>query len=99
MDILKDILRQYWFHLLALVVLIFAALRYWWLGNYLELERIRLMILCVGGFVAVIASEEFAEWTGRYGFTRSQWYTAPTWYVRLVGGLALVLCTRALYRL
>ena len=71
MDIIKDILRQYWLHALALLVLIFAAIRYWLLGDYFEINRLRLMIFAFGGFVAVVASEEFADWTGRYGLHAS----------------------------
>ena len=99
MDLIKDILRQYWLQALALLVLISAAVRYWRLGNYFEFDRLRLMIFAFGGFVAFVASEEFSDWTGQYGFTRSQWYTTPSWYIRLVGGIALVYCTLALYRL
>ncbi len=99
MDIIKDILRQYWLHVLALIVLICAAIRYWLLGDYFEINRLRLMIFAFGGFVAVVASEEFSDWTGHYGFTRAQWFSTPSWYIRLVGGIALVYCTIALYRL
>jgi hypothetical protein len=99
MDLLKDILRQYWLQILALLVLIAAVIRYWYLGDCLEVQRLRLMLLAAAGFVATVASEEFSEWTGHYGLTRSQWYTAPEWYIRFVGGLALVFCTVGLYRL
>ena len=99
MDAIKDILRQYWLHALALAALVCAAVRYWRLGNYFETNCLRLMIFALGGFVAVVASEEFSDWTGHYGFTRSQWFTTPSWYIRVVGGIALVYCTWALYRL
>jgi hypothetical protein len=57
------------------------------------------MLLAFGGFVGVVASEEFSDWTGHYGFTRSQWYATPAWYIRITGGIALVYCTLGLYRL
>ena len=57
------------------------------------------MLLAVGGFVMFVASEEFSDWTGGYGFTRQQWYTTPSWYIRLVGGIMLVACTWSLYHL
>ena len=99
MDRIKDFLRQYWLQVLALLVLVCAGLRYWRLGNYFEMGRLRLMIFVFAGFVAVVASEEFSDWTGHYGFTREQWFTTPSWYIRIVGGVTLVYCTIALYRL
>ena len=36
MDLIKDILRQYWLHALALLVLICAVVRFWRSGNYFE---------------------------------------------------------------
>ncbi len=99
MDIIKDILRQYWLHILALAVLVCAAVRYWLLGNYCEMNHLRSMVFAFGGFMAVVASEEFSEWSGQCGFTRAQWFSTPTWYIRLVGGIALVYYTVALYRL
>ena len=99
MDVIKDILRQYGLNGLALAVLVCAAVCYWRLGNYFEINHLRLMIFAFGGFVAVVASDEFSDWTGRYGFTRAQWFTTPSSYIRLLGGIALVYYTLALYRL
>ncbi|NLF08431.1 MAG: hypothetical protein GX594_10690 [Pirellulaceae bacterium] len=97
MNLIKDILRQYWPNVLALLFLLCAAYRYWMLGEYFD--NIRLMIFAFGGFVAVVASEEFSDWTGRYGFTRKQFFTTPEAYIRIGGGIVLVYCTLALYRL
>jgi hypothetical protein len=99
MDVIKDILRQYWLNALAAVLLACAAVRYWRLGDYFESHQLRLMLLAFGGFVAVVASEEFSDWTGHCGFTRAQWFTTPSWYIRIVGGIVLGFCTLALYRL
>ena len=96
MDLIKDILRQYWLHALALAVLVCAAVRYWRLGDPLQANHLRLMLLAFGGFVAVVASEEFSDWTGHYGLTRAQWLTTPSWWIRLIGGIVLVYCTIAL---
>jgi hypothetical protein len=81
------------------VVLVCAAVRYWRLGNYFETNHLRLTIFAFGGFVAVVGSEEFSDWTGHYGLTRAQWFTTPSRYIRMVGGFALIYCTIALYRL
>ncbi|MCE5269325.1 MAG: hypothetical protein LLG00_15720 [Planctomycetaceae bacterium] len=97
METIKGILRQYWLHLGALAVLICAGLRYWRLGNYLEINRLRLMIFAFAGFVAVVASDEFSDWTGHYGFTRAQWFATPSCHVRIVGAMTLVYSTVALF--
>jgi hypothetical protein len=97
--VLRDLFRQYWLHALALAVCVCATIRYWQLGDYFETTRLRLMIFAFGGFVAVVTSEEFSEWTGRYGLTRAQWLMTPDWFIRFVGGISLLYCTIALYRL
>ncbi len=49
------------------------------------------------GFVCVIASDEVAEWTGRYGWSRQQWRQDPGSFVRFAGGVVLVVATVVLY--
>jgi hypothetical protein len=41
--------------------------------------------MAFGGMVMVVASDEVSEWTGSYGWTRSQWRKYPTWYIKLGG--------------
>jgi len=97
MDLVKDVLRQYWLHIVALVIFAIAAVRFWQLPD--RFGHLRLFLLALGGVVAVIASDEFAEYTGRYGWTRSQFRIQPTWFVRLIGCLFLLWATVRLFRL
>jgi hypothetical protein len=60
--------------------------------------HLRWIALAFGGLVMFIASEEFSEWSGRYGASRQHWLMTPAWYIRLVGGVLLVCFTIALYR-
>ena len=45
-----------------------------------------------------MAGDEVAEWTGRYGWTRQQWWHYPGTFVQLGGGIMLVVATVLLYR-
>jgi hypothetical protein len=87
---------QYWFQLLAIAVFVAAAWRYWQLGQWLE--NIELILIAFGSLVAVIAADEFTEWTGNYGWTRSQWRQLPEWWVRGVGFIVLLVVTVMLFR-
>ena len=100
MDIIKDILRQYGANILACLVFAVAAVRFWWLGGCLNFEsnHLRDFILAFAGLMAFVASDQWSDWTGQYGFTRKQWLAAPSSLIRLVGGIALVYFTVALFR-
>ena len=96
---LRDILRQYWVKLLAIGVFVCAAVRYCGLNDAFDFNlHLRWIALAFGGLVMFIASEEFSEWSGRYGLSRQHWLMTPSWYIRLVGGILLVCFTIALYR-
>ena len=49
------------------------------------------LLMVFGGFVAFVFSDVFSDFTGDYGWTRQQWRQDPVWYVRLCGGLMLVM--------
>ena len=80
MDFIKALVRQYWPNLLALAVFAAALIRYIHLARWEG--RLELVAYAALGFLCVIASDEVAEWTGQYGFTRQQWWAYPAHYVR-----------------
>lgn len=47
----------------------------------------------LAGFCAFCFSEQFAAFTGNYGWTREQWYQDPDWAVKLAGGITLLVCS------
>ena len=86
--------------ILALGIFACTAVKYWRLDEAFDLnDHLRLIILAFAGLVAFVGSEEWSEWTGRYGWTRQQWWMTPSWYIRMTGGIMLVYHTTALYRL
>ncbi len=98
-SILRDILKQYLVNVLAIGVFVCATVRYCRLNDGFDLNlHLRWIALAFGGLVMFIASEEFSEWSGRYGVSRQHWLMTPAWYIRLVGGILLVYFTVALYR-
>jgi hypothetical protein len=94
-DLIKDLVRQYWLNMLAIAMFVAALLRYVRLGGWEE--HLVPFASAVFGLVCVIASEEVAEWTGGYGWTRQQWRQYPSAFVRFAGGVALVVATVVLY--
>jgi hypothetical protein len=95
MDLFKDILRQYWLNLLACAVFLAALVRYVWLAGWEQ--HLVPFASAAFGFVCVIASDEMADWTGGYGWTRQQWRQYPDSFVRFSGGVALIVATVVLY--
>lgn len=94
--LVSQFVRQYWLELLAIAIFAGAVWQYWRLGRWVE--NIDLILIAFGSLVAVIAADEFAEWTGRYGWTRGHWRQLPEWTVRGVGFIALVIVTALLFR-
>jgi hypothetical protein len=87
MNAFLDIVRQYWLNAIALIAFAFAAARYIHIADWEG--RLIQVLLAFGGMVMVVASDEFADWTGRYGWTRNQWLQYPGWFVKLVGIILL----------
>jgi hypothetical protein len=96
MDLIKLFLRQYWLNLLACGVFAADVVRYVRLAEWEQ--RLAPFAFAAFGFVSVVASEEVADWTGRYGWTRQQWWQDPPSYVRFTGGVMLIVATIVLYR-
>jgi hypothetical protein len=68
------------------------------IGNLAQQREVTIIEGPSHGFVSVVASEEVAEWTGRYGWTRQQWWQNPPSYVRFTGGVMLIVATIVPYR-
>lgn len=51
------------------------------------------LALVFGGFVMFVFSDTFSDFTSSYGWTRDQIWQSPAWYIRLVGGLLLLVCS------
>lgn len=96
MNVLWDIVRQYWLNAIALIAFGFAAARYIHLADWQG--RMIQILLAFGGMVMVVASDEFSDWTGRYGWTRNQWLQYPGWSVKFFGIILLVLMLIQLYQ-
>jgi hypothetical protein len=107
MSVIRDLLRQYWTHSLAIVVFLCAAVRYWQLGNYLDEDHLQPFLFTVAGLTLVALGDEWtampsgpednpmadADWPARRSFTYH------TWLGPVLGGIALTWGTVALYRL
>jgi len=96
MDTIKEFLRQFWLHIVAFAIFVAALVRYVQLAQWEQ--QLVPFASAAFGFVCVVASDEVAEWTGRYGWSRQQWWQYPGTFVRFAGGVALVVATVALYR-
>ena len=88
MDVFKQFLRYYWWHLLATAIFAACVWRYVALAEWEA--RLGPIAIAAFGFVSVVAADEVADWSGRYGWTRQQWWQQPTWYVRGMGVLCLL---------
>ena len=53
-------------------------------------DQVKLLLVAFGGFVAFVFSETFAEYCGHYGWTRSQWYQSPAWFIKFAGAVLLL---------
>lgn len=83
MSRLNDVVREHWLNLLALCAFACVGFRLWqlpWLW-----EQATTLAVAFGGLVAIVFSDEWSEYTGRYGMTRDQFRTQPSWFVRIWG--------------
>jgi hypothetical protein len=96
MDLIKAFVRQYWLNLLAVAVFAADLVRYIRLAEWEQ--RLTPFAIAAFGFVSFVASEEVSEWTGRYGWTRQQWWQDPPSYIRFTGGVMLIVATIVLFR-
>ncbi|MHB1037320.1 MAG: hypothetical protein ACYC35_22610 [Pirellulales bacterium] len=104
---IRDVLRHYWTHILAIAVFACAAVRYWRLGNFLDVDRLTWIIIAFVGLVLVLQGDEFTvdplddseRWTRDPDWDRRRSYTYQCWTGPILGAIALGWGTIALYRL
>jgi hypothetical protein len=88
MSRLKDNLRMYWPHLVAIVLFGISVWRYVTLAQWeVYLKSIALASF---GFICVVASDEVADYSGRYSWTYDSFWTYPPTYVRFFGFVLLI---------
>ncbi|MCA9175925.1 MAG: hypothetical protein KDB14_15675 [Planctomycetales bacterium] len=99
-DIVQDILRSYWPHLLAIATFGVALIR-WRTALSGDADTETMQFRCFSGaligLALVLAAGEISEWTGSYGWTRDQHHAHSEEFVRFVGWLLLVGGTVALF--
>jgi hypothetical protein len=78
---------MYWPHVVAAVLLAIAAWQYVSMAQWEP--YLKWMAIAVFGFVCVVASDEVASWTGRYGWIYQSFWTYPPTYVRFFGFVLL----------
>jgi hypothetical protein len=107
MSVIRDILRQYWTHILALGVFTCAAVRYWRLDNYLEENHLTGIVCALGGLLLVLNGDEWTaspsddseRLTPDPDWIRRRSYTYRSWGGPIFGGIVLIWGTITLYRL
>jgi len=84
----RDNLQLYGPPAAALLLLAIAIGRYIvaarWEQNFVSLA------FALFGFVSAVASDEVADWTGRYGWTSDSYWTYPPIWVRVSGFAILI---------
>ena len=92
---MKELLRAYWMEAAALALglacLANVAVRGAWSSDYPRL------LVAAFGLLSVLFSEEVALTTGRYGWTRAQWWQDPEEWVKWTGALTLLVVTIQLF--
>ena len=107
MTLIKDILRQYWTHILAIVVFICAAVRYSRLGNFLDADPVMGISLALVGLILVLYGNEWTaspsgdseRLTKDPDWLQRRSYTYRSWTGLVLGGIALIWGTILLYQL
>lgn len=107
MTVIKDILRQYWTQIFAIVAFACAAVRYWRLGNHFEEANVEGIVFALTGLVLVLQGDEWtaSPWGDSERLTRDRaWlrrrsFTYRSWTGPVVGGIALIWGLVVLYRL
>ena len=49
------------------------------------------LAIVFGGFFMFVFSDTFSDFTSSYGWTRDQIWQSPVWYIRIIGGLILLI--------
>jgi hypothetical protein len=106
MTLIRDILRQYWTHMLAIVVFICAAVRYWRLGDFFGEDHASAISLVVVGLILVLYGDEWTasplddseRLTRDHDWLQRRSYTYRSWAGPVLGGIALIWGAIWLYR-
>ncbi len=70
-----------------------------WREHAKEWEKyVKIWSFCFVGLVMFLCSEEFAQWTGRWGTSHQDFYRQPAWYVKLSGGILFLISAVILLR-
>lgn len=80
---LNDAVREHWLNVLAFCAFAGVGFRVWQMPW--RWEELTTLVVAFGGLIAVVFSDEWSEYTGRYGMTRDQFRTQPAWFVRISG--------------
>lgn len=79
---------MYWPQVVGTLLFAIVVWRYVALGRW---EAFMQPFAWAGfGYLSVIASDEVANWTGRYGWTYDSFWTYPPTYVRCFGFILLI---------
>lgn len=84
----RENLQMYWAQAISLVLFGIALSRYVSIGRWEQ--HLPSMAWAAFGFDSAVASDEVADWTGRYGWTTDSFWTYPPTWVRVFGFMALV---------
>lgn len=79
----KDNVQMYWPLVIGVLLFIPAAWKYYSLGQW-EAQAGSAAV-AVLGLVSMLAPDEVASWTGRYGWTYDSFWNYPPTYVRFFG--------------
>lgn len=88
MSRISDNVRMYWAHAVGTVLFVIAVWQYVSLSQWEAF--LKPMALAALGFVSVVASDEVADWTGRYGWTYESFWSYPPTSVRFLGFVLLI---------
>ena len=88
MSRVKDNLQMYWPHAVGILLLAIAVWRDISIAQWETYAK--TVAIAAFGFVCVVASDEVASHTGRYGWTYDSFWTYPPTYVRFFGFVLLV---------
>jgi hypothetical protein len=79
----RDNWRMYGPPLVAAIMFAIAAAQYAWAQQW---ERFLVPMACATfGFACTAASDEVADWTGRYRWTYDSFWTYPPSWIRVLG--------------
>ena len=85
--VIKDILKQHWLNVLALVAFVGVVWGCFALG--FPRRTLRCVFFALIGLGVSVASEALSEYMDVWGGLFRHWSTRPAWFYRVIGGLFL----------